>query len=114
MALTEFPDQGLGGHQHAVALKAWVRAELGSLVEEHARAEPVRDPAALADQLMLVLEGVYATVQALGALQVVRPSGRACLLTLTARLPCPTASASSARAATTGGGRARRTTGRSG
>jgi AcrR family transcriptional regulator len=62
MALTELPDPQLAGHQHAVALKVWVRARLGELTEELG----VQEPEVLADRLMLVLEGVYATVQALG------------------------------------------------
>jgi AcrR family transcriptional regulator len=66
MALTEFPDPTLPAHQHAVATKAWVRGRLGELTEEAARTSPVTDPAALADQLMLIMEGVYASVQALG------------------------------------------------
>jgi hypothetical protein len=44
-----------------VALKVWVRAELGTLVDELAQAEPVEEPLVLADRLMLVLEGMYAT-----------------------------------------------------
>jgi AcrR family transcriptional regulator len=56
MALTEFPEEHLAAHRHAVAVKAWVRrrfAELGA-------------PDDLADDLALVMEGVYASVQALG------------------------------------------------
>jgi AcrR family transcriptional regulator len=60
MALTEFPDPELASHRHAVGQKEWVRARLAELVDE------LGAPPALADQLMLVLEGVYATVPALG------------------------------------------------
>jgi AcrR family transcriptional regulator len=67
MALAEFPDPELPAHRRAVAAKAWVRQRLGELTAELAAAEPVGDPAALADQLSLVMEGVYASVQALGA-----------------------------------------------
>ncbi|MBF6220176.1 TetR/AcrR family transcriptional regulator [Nocardia abscessus] len=67
IALGEFPDHDLLGHQHAVALKNWVRAEIGALVGEFASTVAVPDPQALADQLMLVMEGVYATTQAFGA-----------------------------------------------
>jgi hypothetical protein len=63
MALAEIPDRALPAHQHAVATKAWVRGRLGELVD----AMQVDDPAALADELTLVMEGVYASVQALGA-----------------------------------------------
>ncbi len=63
MALTEFPDQDLAIHRHAVEVKAWVREQFGQLAK---KTRP-NDSDALADQLMLVFEGVYATVQALGA-----------------------------------------------
>jgi AcrR family transcriptional regulator len=66
MTLAEQPDTGDGGHRHAVALKRWVRDRLGDLVDELAETTPVADPALLADQLTLILEGTYASVQALG------------------------------------------------
>jgi AcrR family transcriptional regulator len=61
MALTEYPDEELAAHQHAVRVKEWVREQFGLLAKE------IRpdDGDALADQLMLVFEGVYATVQAI-------------------------------------------------
>jgi hypothetical protein len=46
-----------------VSTKVWVREQFLLLAEEM----DAVDPAALADQLMLVMEGVYATVQAFGA-----------------------------------------------
>jgi AcrR family transcriptional regulator len=67
MALAEFPDPQLPAHAHAVATKAWVRDRLGELTDALAREAPVADPAALADQLAVVVEGVYASAQALGA-----------------------------------------------
>ncbi|WP_280296098.1 TetR/AcrR family transcriptional regulator [Nocardia abscessus] len=67
IALGEFPDPDLLGHKHAVAMKNWVRAEIGALVGELASTVAIPDPQALADQLMLVMEGVYATTQAFGA-----------------------------------------------
>ena len=68
MALTEFPHDDLEGHRAAVRMKKWVRARIRKLANEHAAAHPRgdMDAAALADHLMLLLEGVYATVQALG------------------------------------------------
>ncbi|GAB2592392.1 TetR/AcrR family transcriptional regulator [Streptomyces capparidis] len=67
MALAELPDADAPGHREAVAMKTWVRARLGELTEELARTAPVApDPAALADRLALVMEGAYASVQALG------------------------------------------------
>lgn len=62
MALAEFPDSASAPHAGAVATKAWVRGLLASLAAELG----VPAPAALADQLALVVEGVYASVQALG------------------------------------------------
>ncbi|QFZ21676.1 TetR/AcrR family transcriptional regulator [Saccharothrix syringae] len=62
MALAEYPDPELAAHRGAVATKRWVRARFGELAAELGAA----DPDALADQLALVLEGVYASVQALG------------------------------------------------
>jgi AcrR family transcriptional regulator len=67
MALAEFPAASAAAHASAVATKAWVRERIGAVAGELAAAEPVRDPEALADQLSLVLEGVYGSVQALGA-----------------------------------------------
>lgn len=64
MALAEYPDPGNPVHQAAVAVKEWTRALLRRLVDELG----VEQPAALADQLSLVLEGIYGSVQALTAL----------------------------------------------
>jgi AcrR family transcriptional regulator len=63
MALAELPDPDLPGRRPAVAVKAWVRDRL----EELTTALGAADPAALADHLALVMEGVYASVQALGS-----------------------------------------------
>ena len=63
MALAEFPDPQLPAHAGAVATKAWVRGRLRELTAAMA----VGDPEALADQLAVVMEGVYASAQALGA-----------------------------------------------
>jgi AcrR family transcriptional regulator len=63
MALAELPDADTPAHRHAVATKAWVRERLGELTA----ALEVDDPSALADHLMLLMEGVYGSVQALGA-----------------------------------------------
>ena len=67
MALAEFPDPRIPAHARAVATKAWVQGRLRELTDALAAAEPVRDPEALADQLAIVMEGVYASAQALGA-----------------------------------------------
>lgn len=68
MALTEFPDTEVEAHQSSVQLKEWVRDRLRRLAKEHAAAQPTRiDASLLADHLSLLFEGVYATVQSLGA-----------------------------------------------
>jgi AcrR family transcriptional regulator len=67
MALAEFPDPQLPAHAHAVATKAWVRDRLQTLTDALAATTPLSDPGALADQLAVVMEGVYASAQALGA-----------------------------------------------
>jgi AcrR family transcriptional regulator len=56
MAMAELPDASQKAHRLAVETKAWVRARIGELVGDDV----------LADQLVLVMEGVYASVQALG------------------------------------------------
>jgi AcrR family transcriptional regulator len=66
MVLSEFPDTTLLTHDNAVASKRWVRAQFRELTQELAESVAVPDPAALADQLALIMEGVYASVQALG------------------------------------------------
>lgn len=63
MVLTELPDESLAAHRHAVAMKGWIRSTLHELTAEIPGAS---DPAALADQLVLVLDGFVASAQALG------------------------------------------------
>jgi AcrR family transcriptional regulator len=77
MALAEYPDPRSAVHITAVATKSWVRGRLRELVDEHALVAPVRDPAVLADQLALVMEGVYASAAALGT---AGPAARARML----------------------------------
>lgn len=67
MTLAEFPDSGLPAHRNAVALKTWVRDQFRALAADLARETAVADPDALADQLVLVMDGVYGSVQSLGA-----------------------------------------------
>jgi len=65
MALAEFPDPAHPAHRNAVAVKAWVRTRFGDFAAALGPPASPR-PDALADQLALVMEGVYASVQALG------------------------------------------------
>ena len=67
MTIAEFPDHALAAHRNAVATKAWVRARFGVLAESYAATVTGADPQAIADQLFLVMEGVYASVMTLGA-----------------------------------------------
>lgn len=66
MVLTEYPDPESPAHRRAVAHKDWVRDLFHQLVGELGAATPLSAPAALADQLALVAEGVYGSMQALG------------------------------------------------
>lgn len=66
MALAEFPDATHPAHRTSVEQKAWLRSRFGELVADYARTVPVEDTEQLADYLALVMEGVYASVQALG------------------------------------------------
>jgi AcrR family transcriptional regulator len=66
MALTEFPDPDNAAHRRAVATKAWVRMRFGELTSEISGRSP-DEAENLADQLVLLMEGVYASAQALGA-----------------------------------------------
>jgi AcrR family transcriptional regulator len=80
MALAEFPDAEHPARQVAIEMKTWVRERMGELAEQFAAtapvadsvtapvADPVADPGELADHLALLMEGVYASAQALGHL----------------------------------------------
>ncbi|MFG2003413.1 TetR/AcrR family transcriptional regulator [Spirillospora sp. NPDC048911] len=63
MTLAEYPDAEVAGHRLAVGMKTWVHARLNELTRE---LDGVDDPALLADHLTLIMEGAYASVQALG------------------------------------------------
>lgn len=67
MALAELPDTDHPGHRHAVANKRWVRDRFGELARQLPATISAEDAEALADRLHLLMEGVYGSVQALGA-----------------------------------------------
>jgi AcrR family transcriptional regulator len=67
MALAEFPDPAHPAHRAAVAVKAWVRERFGQLTVALAGDGRAARPGLLADQLSLVMEGTYASAQALAA-----------------------------------------------
>jgi AcrR family transcriptional regulator len=58
MGLAELPDASAPAHRHAVATKRWVRKQLRELTGALEPADP-----ALADQLWVLMEGVYAAAQ---------------------------------------------------
>jgi len=64
IGLAELADPALPGHAHAVAVKAWTLDRLRALTGE--LLGPSADADALADHLMLILEGVYASVLSVG------------------------------------------------
>ncbi|MBW4717750.1 TetR/AcrR family transcriptional regulator [Saccharothrix obliqua] len=64
MTLAEFADAELPAHRNAVAAKTWIRHRLRELV---GRLPGVTRPDVIADQLTLVVEGLYASSQSLGA-----------------------------------------------
>ena len=68
MALAEFPEPAHPAHVQALRTKAAVRDRMRRLAGELAAEGAVADPDGLADQLMLVMEGVYGAVQAHGDL----------------------------------------------
>jgi AcrR family transcriptional regulator len=85
MALAEFPDPAHPAHRAAVATKRWVRERLGQLTAALASSECTSGGRAdlLADQLSLIMEGVYASAQALtadGPARQARPLVEALLL----------------------------------
>jgi AcrR family transcriptional regulator len=62
IAAGEFPDADHAGHRVALAHKRTVRARLTAL----ARAVPADDPAALADGLMMLMDGAFAAARMYG------------------------------------------------
>ena len=67
MALAEFPDRAHPAYRAAVTMKAWVRERFGQLTAALASEGRAARPELLADQLSLVMEGTYASAQALSA-----------------------------------------------
>jgi AcrR family transcriptional regulator len=82
LALGEFPDPGLPAHAGAVAHKEWVRRHLTEL------AAGLPDPAAVADRVVLVIEGTNAAGQTLGPDGPVR-QGRALVGVILDAAGCP-------------------------
>jgi AcrR family transcriptional regulator len=66
MALSEYPDATHPAHRNAVGTKEWVRVRFGELAADLAATRAPVDVDELADSLTLVMEGVYASAQALG------------------------------------------------
>ncbi len=70
ITLAEFPDAGLPAHRNAVAAKTWLRGTFRELTGRLG----VESPDELADDLLLIHEGLHATAQSLGP---AGPAGRA-------------------------------------
>lgn len=83
MALAEYPDPASTAHASAQAVKAWVRAKLRDLVTELPGVAPSAH-AAVADQLALIVEGLYASTAALGNNGPARQAGALAELVLDA------------------------------
>jgi AcrR family transcriptional regulator len=77
LVLAEFPDPESPAHSSAVFHKTWVRDLFRGLVDELAESVELSEPAALADRLALVAEGIYGSVQSLGVSGPAR-QGHAC------------------------------------
>ncbi|HEV8634491.1 MAG TPA: TetR/AcrR family transcriptional regulator [Chloroflexota bacterium] len=75
-AAVEFPEPGHPGREVVLANKRAVRARLREL----SAAAGAADPDALADQLALLLDGAYASAQALGGGPATRVAGAAAAL----------------------------------
>jgi len=65
--LRDSGDSAHPAHRAAVAMKAWVRERFGQLTAALASEDLAARPELLADQLSLVMEGTYASAQALSA-----------------------------------------------
>jgi AcrR family transcriptional regulator len=86
MVLAEYPDAGSAAHASAQAVKAWVRARLHTLVLDL----PDRDAESaehIADRLALVVEGLYASVAALGSAGPAQQARELAILVLNAPIP---------------------------
>jgi AcrR family transcriptional regulator len=66
MVLAEYPDPESPAHASAQSIKAWVRQKLRALTAELLPGVSARTRAAVGDQLVLVIEGIYASAAALG------------------------------------------------
>ena len=64
MALAEIPERDHPARREAVELKRRIRARFGELAVEHLG--PGEDADRLAEQLMLLFEGAFATAASLG------------------------------------------------
>jgi AcrR family transcriptional regulator len=66
MVLAEIPDANFPAHRQAVASRVWVGDAFRQMTADLAQIADVHDPEALANQLMLLFEGVYATAASVG------------------------------------------------
>ncbi|MEJ7650222.1 MAG: TetR/AcrR family transcriptional regulator [Nakamurella sp.] len=67
LTLAEVHDSGAAAHRAAVEVKLWVRGQLHQLVTELTPAMTRKNAHLFADQLMLIMEGVYASLVSMPA-----------------------------------------------
>jgi AcrR family transcriptional regulator len=89
MALAEYPDPESAAHVSAQAVKAWVRGKLHALAAT-IPGQTAASVGILADQLALVVEGLYASTAALGSAGPARHARALAALVLDAVDPQPT------------------------
>lgn len=66
MTLAEYPDPGSAAHREARGVKSWVRAKIHALTGQLPHLAPEKVDT-VADQLALIVEGLYGSTAALGA-----------------------------------------------
>ncbi len=66
LLLSEFPDRSSPVYQRAVGCKRWFRDQVGQLTGELSECAPSSASELLADQLVLVIEGMYTGAQVYG------------------------------------------------
>lgn len=67
LALSELPERGSEAREEAVRLKRWTYARLLDLIDRAAPRHSPADRERMADEVMLLIEGAYATAPSLGA-----------------------------------------------
>ncbi|MFB8281159.1 TetR/AcrR family transcriptional regulator [Nocardia colli] len=66
LTMSEFPDSNSPAYRRAIAYKRWLRDQLGELTAELSDQVRIPHPEALADQLLLIIDGMYVSTQVFG------------------------------------------------